>query len=309
MHRNEVVLAGRLSMAPTHRKLPSGALLTQWRLAVRRPGGRPGHQRSDAIECATFDDGVLDMLTGWKLDDLVEVHGALRRRWWRGASRYEIEVHTARRIAPSAPRTRSRRRSPRVDDAAEAVQTADVRAGDARTDDSTAGEASASDALAHVAGVYDARAHDAGAAEASPKTRHLDLTESSPHDPATATPAISSGGHDAVPRESVDRSSGREAIPAESVSQSAGGHDDAVPRKPVEQSSGRGAALPAETVDQSSGGYDDVGLAAPVDRSSASGGHNNAVPGKPVEQPCGGHDVPGPAKSIGQWVSRWRRSA
>lgn len=108
MHRNEVVLAGRLSMEPAHRELPSGTLLTQWRLAVRRPGGGPGYQRSDAIECATFDDEVRDSVTGWRLDDLVEVEGALRRRWWRGRSRYEIEVRTARRLQPAPPRNRSR---------------------------------------------------------------------------------------------------------------------------------------------------------------------------------------------------------
>ncbi|MFG1864911.1 single-stranded DNA-binding protein [Microbispora bryophytorum] len=116
MHCNEVVLAGRLSMEPAHRELPSGALLTRWRLAVRRPGGRSARQRSDAIECATLDDGVRDMLAGWRLDDLVQVEGALRRRWWRGGSRYEIEVRTARRVEPAAPRGRPRRTTPHAGD-------------------------------------------------------------------------------------------------------------------------------------------------------------------------------------------------
>jgi single-stranded DNA-binding protein len=99
MHRNEVMLVGRLSMEPVGRELPSGSLLTQWRLAVRRPDDHPGRQRSDAIECATFDDEVRDMVTGWLVDDVIEVQGALRRRWWRGGSRYEVEVRTARRVA------------------------------------------------------------------------------------------------------------------------------------------------------------------------------------------------------------------
>jgi single-stranded DNA-binding protein len=98
MHRNEVALVGRLSMEPVHKDLPSGLVLTRWRLAVRRPPDHPGYQRSDAIECATFEDGVRDLLDGWRLDDVVEVEGALRRRWWRGGSRYEIEVRTARRV-------------------------------------------------------------------------------------------------------------------------------------------------------------------------------------------------------------------
>ncbi|MEU6428139.1 single-stranded DNA-binding protein [Microbispora sp. NPDC046973] len=128
MHRNEVLLAGRLSMEPAHRELPSGALLTQWRLAVRRPASRSARQRSDAIECVTLDDGVRDMLAGWRLDDLVEVEGALRRRWWRGGSRYEIEVRTARRVEAAAPRGRPRRRTRQADDgtATEADQAGDT---------------------------------------------------------------------------------------------------------------------------------------------------------------------------------------
>jgi single-stranded DNA-binding protein len=105
MHRNEVMLVGRLSMEPVGRELPSGSLLTQWRLAVRRPEDHPGRQRSDAIECATFDDEVRGMVADWLVDDVIEVQGALRRRWWRGGSRYEVEVRTARRVArePDGP--------------------------------------------------------------------------------------------------------------------------------------------------------------------------------------------------------------
>ncbi|MEV4299787.1 single-stranded DNA-binding protein [Microbispora rosea] len=126
MHRNEVVLAGRLSMEPAHRELPSGALLTQWRLAVRRPASRSGRQRSDAIECATIDDGVRGMLAGWQLDDLVEVEGALRRRWWRGGSRYEIEVRTARRVEPAAPRGRPHRTARHAGDGARVREAVDA---------------------------------------------------------------------------------------------------------------------------------------------------------------------------------------
>ncbi|GAA0405161.1 hypothetical protein GCM10009530_66620 [Microbispora corallina] len=121
MHRNEVVLVGRLSMRPLHRELPSGTLLTQWRLAVRRPAGRPGHQRSDAIECATFDDGVREMLLGWELDDVVQVEGAMRRRWWRGGSRYEVEVSTARRLHAAARTPPGETVKPGADRTAEVV--------------------------------------------------------------------------------------------------------------------------------------------------------------------------------------------
>jgi single-stranded DNA-binding protein len=98
MHRNEVVLVGRLSMEPAHKRLPNGSMVTQWRLAVRRPVDHPSHQRADALECVTFDDEVRDAVRDWRIDDVVEVEGALRRRWWRGGSRYEIEVSTVRGI-------------------------------------------------------------------------------------------------------------------------------------------------------------------------------------------------------------------
>jgi single-stranded DNA-binding protein len=98
MHRNEIVVVGRLSMEPTDRQLPSGSLLTQWRLAVRRPVGHPSHQRADALDCVTFNDDVRQAVEAWRLDDVVEIEGAVRRRWWRGGSRYEIEVSTARTV-------------------------------------------------------------------------------------------------------------------------------------------------------------------------------------------------------------------
>ncbi len=109
MHVNSVLLRGRLSMEAEHRELPSGVVLTRWRLAVRRPDDHPGHQRADAIECATFEDDVRETVSGWMLDDVVEVEGAVRRRWWRGGSRYEVEVRTARLVERGGSVRRPRR--------------------------------------------------------------------------------------------------------------------------------------------------------------------------------------------------------
>lgn len=101
MHRNEIVLVGRLSMEPVDRVLPSGSLLTQWRLAVRRPMSHP--QRADALDCVTFEDDVRRAVEGWRIDDVVEVEGAVRRRWWRGGSRYEVEVRMASKVEDPIP--------------------------------------------------------------------------------------------------------------------------------------------------------------------------------------------------------------
>lgn len=103
--RNEVVLVGRLVSAPTVRELPSGDSLASFRLVVRRPAGsrlRPGAPRVDALECAAFRGDVRKTVRSWGEGDVVEVAGALRRRFWRtgGApsSVWEIEVAKARRL-------------------------------------------------------------------------------------------------------------------------------------------------------------------------------------------------------------------
>lgn len=95
-HHNEVVLVGRLSKGPEARLLPSGTELIQWRLAVRRPTPDNEKGRADAIECVTYDPIVRESLTGLTVDDVVEVQGALRRRWWRGGSAFEVEARSVR---------------------------------------------------------------------------------------------------------------------------------------------------------------------------------------------------------------------
>ncbi|WP_082802122.1 single-stranded DNA-binding protein [Herbidospora cretacea] len=95
-HHNEVILVGRLSKAAESRLLPSGAELTQWRLAVRRPVPENAKGRADAIECVTYDPQVRDALAGLTVDDVIEVQGALRRRWWRGGSAFEVEALSVR---------------------------------------------------------------------------------------------------------------------------------------------------------------------------------------------------------------------
>lgn len=106
--RNEVWLVGRLSGEPNTRVLPSGDELTIWRLVVdreSRPKPRTDGSRSasvDTIDCSTQRRAVQRSAARWRPGDVVEVRGALRRRFWRGAtgpvSRYEVDVSEARRV-------------------------------------------------------------------------------------------------------------------------------------------------------------------------------------------------------------------
>lgn len=107
MHRNDVHLVGRLSARVVVRELPSRDLRATWRLVVRRPargedqtGSRPS---MDAVDCGTWSPTLLSEAQTWESGDQIEIHGALRRRFWRtgGAlhSRYEVEATSARRLA------------------------------------------------------------------------------------------------------------------------------------------------------------------------------------------------------------------
>ena len=104
-HVNEVHLVGRLAVEPVHRELPSGDLLVSFRLVVGRPPGRRGGSERapsvDTLDCAAWRRDVQRSLARLQPGDVVEVHGSLRRRFWRAGaaavSRSEVEVLKIRR--------------------------------------------------------------------------------------------------------------------------------------------------------------------------------------------------------------------
>jgi single-strand DNA-binding protein len=102
-HLNEVTLRGRLSQAPEEKVLPSGDTVWTFRLVVSR-GRHPGKSRQtvDTIECAVWTGRARRSVGTWAADDIVEVAGALRRRFFRSggaaASRFEVEVKTGKLI-------------------------------------------------------------------------------------------------------------------------------------------------------------------------------------------------------------------
>jgi len=104
---NEVRLAGRISAGPEERVLPSGDNLWTFRLVVPRPAGRAAaRQGVDALECAVWGGRVRRSVASWRQGDVVEVSGAIRRRFFRtaagAASRVEVEVGAGRLIRRAA---------------------------------------------------------------------------------------------------------------------------------------------------------------------------------------------------------------
>ena len=110
--RNEVLLVGRVSGVPEARELPSGDCLVSFRLVVDRPAGArrpPDGVRAttvDTLDCTAWTPGLRRSARGLAAGDVVEVTGALRRRFWRAAggaaSRTEVEVAQVRRLGRPA---------------------------------------------------------------------------------------------------------------------------------------------------------------------------------------------------------------
>lgn len=101
-HRNEVVMVGRLAAAPVPRTLPSGDEVVSWRLVVERPAGST--PSSDTVNCSAFGGRVRSQALSWEPGEVIEVSGALHRRFWRGQgglqNRYEVDVVRASRRKP-----------------------------------------------------------------------------------------------------------------------------------------------------------------------------------------------------------------
>ena len=109
--RNEVLLVGRLAAAAVEKPLPSGDVLTSFRVVVERPPrrGAPEGVRQptvDALECVAWTAAARRAVAHWEPDDVVEVRGTLHRRFWRGGagvqSVCEVEVTSAKRLRRAA---------------------------------------------------------------------------------------------------------------------------------------------------------------------------------------------------------------
>jgi single-strand DNA-binding protein len=92
-----------MAAAAQSRALPSGDSVVTFRVIIERePQGTGGRRRVDTIDCAAWTPPLQSSALAWMPDDLIEVSGALRRRFRRGeggtTSRVEVEVDSAYRV-------------------------------------------------------------------------------------------------------------------------------------------------------------------------------------------------------------------
>lgn len=109
---NDVHLIGRLAEQPKYKTMPSGDAAVSFRIVVRRPPKSVRRQNTDSIECISYQARTIKAAAGWMPGDVLEVHGALRRRFWRGESgirsAYDVELASVRRVS-RAPAPKPRR--------------------------------------------------------------------------------------------------------------------------------------------------------------------------------------------------------
>ena len=106
-HVNEVRLVGRLSADPAQLTMPSGDTVWTFRLVVERTGvGARRGQQLDTLDCAVWSGRAKRSVASWAVGDLVEVNGAIRRRFYAAGaakvSRYQVEVGSGRVIRRAA---------------------------------------------------------------------------------------------------------------------------------------------------------------------------------------------------------------
>lgn len=101
---NAVHLVGRVSWGPEVRTLPSGDEVVQLRVVVPRTPRRGQRAGVDALDIACWSARTRAVALRLGIDDVVDVEGSLRRRFFAGAagrvSRHEVEARRLRRVRP-----------------------------------------------------------------------------------------------------------------------------------------------------------------------------------------------------------------
>lgn len=99
---NTVRLIGRIGASPAETQLPSGDTIVSFRVIVGRPDGHGSTQRVDTLDCTAWTGRARRSARSWDKDDVVEIEGAIRRRFFATgsgrASRVDIEVSAGRLV-------------------------------------------------------------------------------------------------------------------------------------------------------------------------------------------------------------------
>lgn len=107
--QNCVSLRGRVSSSPIERELPSGDVIVTLRVVMvreRSPMSTKSKQGSDWVDCVAWGGRVKRSVARWQVGDVVEIEGALRRRFFRmearTSTRVEVEVLGGRLVERAA---------------------------------------------------------------------------------------------------------------------------------------------------------------------------------------------------------------
>ncbi len=99
---NEVLLVGRVSSQGVERELPSGDKVVEFRVVVDRLARRGKKREVDTLDIAAWSASARRRALTLKVDEWVEVNGAVRRRFWQAptglASRWQVEAHQISRF-------------------------------------------------------------------------------------------------------------------------------------------------------------------------------------------------------------------
>lgn len=104
---NEIHLIGRVSGEPHTRTMPSGDELVSLRVVVPRPRKGSERQQVDVLDVSCWSARTRRRARTLAVDDVVEISGALRRRFFRAGgggaqSRHDVEASTLKRV-PAPP--------------------------------------------------------------------------------------------------------------------------------------------------------------------------------------------------------------
>ena len=99
---NEVFLVGRVTSLAIEKELPSGDKVVEFRVVIGRDKSRGTKKEVDSLDIAAWSSKARKSALSVKIDSWVEIHGSVRRRFWRAptglASRWQVEASEVVRL-------------------------------------------------------------------------------------------------------------------------------------------------------------------------------------------------------------------